>query len=626
MIRHAPWHEISLEEPPNADGAMLLTLRRQQVGLRGVEDSAQAARSLRLQAAFMADWSAGPSNWMPRDLSLRPPLAFTNHAMRADACDHSSEQEARRRQRPRSGVDSNAHAHRPGFRIVLHACVQVVCECAWPTRWRRRRRHRRQCRGGGCLHDHADGSLSFEQLKSTLYSEQQAVLGEGDGRESSPPAHARTSSSSALRTQVPALGPDQTKPCTALHTTAPLRLRLRLGGTARRRGVVDDAPGEMARDRAAPIEAGGALGTVRLSVELKGMPGVQPLTLLVGARVGEAGGRPLRVRIAAHLPKPHVAQPTAPSGWPPRPMRGVALVQSEAKAPSHGGGSPFSMSAGAVKGQICVYRPRRQRSSVQSPRPTVNGLTRRSSVTSSTPQKRDKAATTIALAFRGMARRKTSAAADAAVAAAAALSQTGGPPPPSPLLITAPTTCCRSTHTRRGAARRHRLNQSIPRQRTPRCERRRRRRHHHQGAAASGVGGFIAAGTTMVEVRDWLQLKNGSEMELEWRALPDGGPKSLPPGKVTPLWWRSAETARTSRLVQVRTRASPTSPWSIWSAPIDAAEATGCELKLRDEHTLQELPRLQLVVSSMQGATRLLTIRAMSERTPRPCVVNDPIT
>ena len=123
-----------------------------------------------------------------------------------------------------------------------------------------------------------------------MYPEQQAVLGEGDGRESSPPGHARTSSSSALRTQVLALGPDQTKPCTALHTTAPLRLRLRLGGYRSQTGAwLDDASGEMILDRAALIEAGGALGTVRLSVELKGMPGVQPLTLLVGARVGEAG-------------------------------------------------------------------------------------------------------------------------------------------------------------------------------------------------------------------------------------------------------------------------------------------------------------------------------------------------
>ena len=70
------------------------------------------------------------------------------------------------------------------------------------------------------------------------------------------------------------------------------------------------------------------------------MPGVQPLTLLVGARVGEAGD----VHLA--FASQHIFQTTRRSTRSSTsarlaPMRGVALVQSEAKAVTRRG-SPFN--------------------------------------------------------------------------------------------------------------------------------------------------------------------------------------------------------------------------------------------------------------------------------------------
>ena len=104
-------------------------------------------------------------------------------------------------------------------------------------------------------------------------------------------------------------------------------------------------------------------------------------------------------------------------------------------------------------------------------------------------------------------------------------------------------------------------------------------------------------------MRDCLLLRNGTPVEVQWRALPDGAPQTLSPrGAATPLFWHAPAsgkgTAKKRRLsIRLRARARrparaaegdgapppigrETAEWSAWCRPFDALEALSAELKV----------------------------------------------
>ena len=593
------WHEIQIV--PQTSDTFMLTIRDAPLSIGGLTNCAHVySKLLGLHTAYMADWAAGPSRWMPLSMELRAPLTFTNHL----PCAVTLTMRMRRHAERESLHVKRAHTWMPKARPSTSSqrtprsprSARSLTESLW----------RQVVDGAAPKWASKASSISTESLESLRR------------------AHSKTAASVTMT-----LAPGETATCTQMHAIDPLSIDISVAGHRAQSGrQLGDSHGEMVLDRAELAEEDRS-ASLTIDVQLRRDSGsqgrgapqahstLQTMSVRVEASFGELGEAVLSFACR------HIFQNLSSRSVQVYPYQRINLGASTPVAQAEAGEKtsfPFSLHGDAGKAQICIFRPKTRRLNVQHTMGRLklnlfsksgsfrmnNGVWESSSADSLAAHSKRKrlrqAALSVKSAMRKVARKQPKE-------QRASIASNAGPLSSAFSMVDVGT---------------DRILQLVGPDNTV-----------HDVIVSIGVHGNepATAGTTVATVHDWLQLRNWTGVEMQWRTLPDGEPQPLPAGQTKPLWWPSV-LAGATRLVAIRARMIPAAGqsshgasgavWSNWCAPIDAAEATSSELKLRDGHTGRELPRLHLHVSSQRGETRVLSVSAVSDRTPRLyCVVND---